>query len=161
MPITALTIIYGDNANPPSTFTKINRDFNKGCGGEFVYLCYSTNPVHGSPITGIEVFAGGSGDFPAQSGYQRMPYDLNKGARGKFIYVYYTKNPKLASVVDICVLQSDSCYVYPPDDTWRRIGQDCSQGAGGKFTYIAYKQADVQMVSMTSVSHSFEYVRHK
>jgi hypothetical protein len=36
-------------------------------------------------ITGIEVFAGGSGGFPAQPGYQRLPFDLNKGASGKFI----------------------------------------------------------------------------
>ena len=63
MPITALTVIYGDDADPPSTFVKIHRDLNEGCGGEFVYLCYSTSPVHGSPVTGIAVFAGDSGSF--------------------------------------------------------------------------------------------------
>ena len=80
-----------------------------------VTLCYSTNPVHGSLITGIEVFTGGSVGFPRLPDYQHLSFDLNKGAHGKFTY------PKLAPVTDICVLQSGFCHIYPLDDTWRQI----------------------------------------
>ena len=38
--ITALEVIEGKHTTPPSGFTKINLDLNKGAGGKYIYLCY-------------------------------------------------------------------------------------------------------------------------
>ena len=62
--ITGLAIVYGNDTTPPPGYTKIDIDLNRGSGGEYVYLCYSTDTGHRLPITNITVFAGKSDDFP-------------------------------------------------------------------------------------------------
>ena len=136
--ITGLDVIYGLGTEPKPDFCKIPVDLNKGTGGEYVYLCYSTTQG-GSPINFIQVFAGSSEDFSIQNGYESVPYDLNKGAGGKYIYVCYTRHLCVKPVREVNVIQSPSREVYPPSSDWIRINQDCSAGAGGEYTYVVLR----------------------
>ena len=106
--------------------------------GDYVYLCYSTNPSLGDPITGIQVFAGGSDNFQIQSGYTKIEKDLNSGASGSYIYICYTKNAGSAPISEVDVIQGGDRYVYPQENAVR-IDQDCSEGAGRDYTYVVYK----------------------
>ena len=136
--INGVTVIYGQGSSPPANYTKIDKDLNKGAGGEYVYLCYTT-ALSSPPITGFQVFAGGSASFGIQNGYNKIPNDLNKGAGGSYIYACTTTNDRLTPITGLDVVQGDSRYTYPNDSSWVRIDQDCSEGAGGNYTYIVYK----------------------
>lgn len=134
--ITGLAVIYGENTPPPPGYEKINVDLNHGAGGEYVYICYSTEP--GPPITNIQVFAGDSSNFPIQNGYTKLGEDLNKGAGGKFIYLCYTKNIAHPPIAYVDVIQGSNRYTYPSNDSIIRIDQDCSEGTRGANTYVVY-----------------------
>ena len=101
--IVDLMVIYGQNVSAPPGYTKIYVDLNKGAGGEYIHLCYKRSASE-PPITGINVFAESSEDFPIQSGYSKVPGDLNKGAGGKYIYVCYTKDERLPPIYDVTVI---------------------------------------------------------
>ena len=135
--ITGLDIIYGQWSDPPPGYNKIPVDLNKGAGGEYVYLCYSTEP--GEPITNIQVFASNSAEFPIQNGYTKIDKDLNKGVKGRYIYLCYTGSRAFKPIAQVNVIQSPSREVYPPTVEWIRINQDCSEGAKGEYTYVVYK----------------------
>ena len=135
--IVSLAVIYGKNASALPGYTKIDVDLNKGAGGQYIYLCYKKNASE-PPITGINVFAESSEDFPIQSGYSKVPGDLNKGAGGKYIYVCYTKDESLPPISAVNVIFGDRA-IYP-DAQYVRIDQDCNESAGGKYIYICYHQ---------------------
>ena len=82
--ITGVDVIYSRGTEPKPGFCKIPVDLNKGAGGEYVYLCYSTTQG-GSPINFIQVFAGSSKDFSIQSGYERVY--LTTSTRGPVVNV--------------------------------------------------------------------------
>lgn len=140
--IRGLQIIYGSGSIAPSGFEKINVDLNYKAGGEYVYICYSRNSIHGPPITDIQVFAGDSPSFPVQDGYTEVPGDLNKGAGGKYIYLHYTRSREdgLQPVREIGVKQAPNIYAYPLRN-WVRVDQDCQEGTpGGWFSYVCLKR---------------------
>ena len=140
--IVSLAVIYGKNASALPGYTKIDVDLSKGAGmrSEYTYLCYKKNTSdHEAPITGINVFAASSEDFPIQSGYSKVPGDLNKGAGGKYIYVCYTKDESLPPICDVTVIYGANRDTYP-DAQYVRIDQDCNEGSGGKYIYICYHQ---------------------
>lgn len=141
--VTGLDIIYGKNSPAPPGYSKIPADLNKGAGGEYIYLCYSTASGLGQPITGIQVFASDRSDFVIQNGYTKIQKDLNKGARGKFIYVCFTRDTMFPPIAEVGVIQSPKSTVYPGSLEWVRINQDCSHGANGEFTYIMYKRVNI------------------
>ena len=138
--ITKLLIVYGQDANPPNGYNMIRADLNSGAGGEYLYLCYTTEPSAGPPITAIQVTCTSdpsiSGYVP--TGYTKVAGDLNKGAGGKYIYVCYVTGTSPGPVTGVDVLRSDSPNVWPQKD-WYRINQDCNEGAWGKYIYITYK----------------------
>lgn len=138
--ITALDVIYGEGAKPPDGFHKIDADLNKGAGGEFVYLCYSTT-VDAQPITNMQVFAGDGPSINIQEGYEIIWKDLNKGAGGKYLYVCFTRSAEFRPIREVSVVQSQGPEVYPPTVEWVRVGQDCSAGAGGYYSYITFKRS--------------------
>ena len=144
MPITGLDIIYGNSACPPSGYTKIEKDLNKGAFGEYVYLCYSTDSSEGSPITDIFLASVSNKDygknFKPPRNYEVIQKDLNKGAGGRYIYLCYTRESSARPIVEVSVIQGD-VNVKPPDSSWTRVEQDCSEGATGilNYTFIIYK----------------------
>ena len=116
-PITGLDVIYGANTAPPKGYHRINVDLNKRALGEYVYICYSTDPGE-PPITNIQVFAGVFADFQIQNGYTKIDKDLNKGAAGKFIYLCYTRTKAFPPITEVDVVQATHRDVYPPTDEW-------------------------------------------
>ena len=140
MTITGLDIIY-DQASPPPRYTTIDKDLNKGAGGAYVYLCYSTDPNVGPPITNIKVVASDSSAIQVEEGYINTGKDLNKGAGGKYIYLCYTclQREYNFHITAVDVIQGSSKDTDVPPFGWIWIDQDCSEGAGGAYMYIIYK----------------------
>ena len=136
--ITAVDIILGQHTSCRSGYNKIFVDLNKGAGGDYIYLCYSTSTaVSSSPITGLTVVAGGSSSVTCPSGYSKISIDLNKGAGGEYIYLCYTKNSGPTSIKNVNVLASDGSSVRVPQG-WTCINRDLNKGAGGKYIYLIY-----------------------
>eukprot|EP00731_Ephydatia_muelleri_P013476 Em0007g786a len=92
--ITSLDVISSPSAGQqcPPRYIRVNQDLNQGSGGNYIYLCYSTDPIFGEPVTEILVMASTSGSVPTPFRYTLIPQDLNKGAEGKYIYLMYSKN---------------------------------------------------------------------
>lgn len=138
--ITGISVVYGKKATAPAGYAMINRDMNTGAGGEYVFICYTTSPDAGPPITAIQVLAGGSSNFPIPPGYTKVNQDLNKGSRGKYVFLCYTTNNCIpGKVTGLDVIMGDNYHTYPPDSSWIRVNQDCNHGAGGRYIFIAYK----------------------
>ena len=138
--VTGLCVIYGKNANPPPGYNIIRQDLNAGAQGEYIYLCYSTIPDLGPPITAIQVLSGDDGNFPIPPGYTKIDQDLNKGARGKFIYVCYAcAGSGHPTIKGVGVVAGSTQHTYPEDNKWIRVNQDCNQGARGQYIYIMYR----------------------
>ena len=123
-----LDVIYGQDTPAPTGYTKISVDLNKGCGGDYIYLCYSTSATTEAPITSIQVFAADSPDFTIQSGYVKINKDLNKGAGGKYIYACYARDTRYPPLAEVAVIQGPNRLVYPSSSEWVRVNQDCSGG---------------------------------
>ena len=138
--ITGLKVVYGASTPPPSSYQLIHKDLSADAGGEFIYLCYSTEKSAGLPITAIQVIAGDNAGIDAPPGFKKIPKDLNKGSGGKkFIYVCYATGTSPGPITEVDVLQGESADIYPPGKDWIRIDQDCNESVGGLFIYIIYK----------------------
>ena len=136
-PITGLMIIKGRYARPPHHYTKIDVDLNEGAGGEFLYLCYTTDVNEEGPITAVTVIEGSGVSAP--QGYVKMNEDLNDNAGGKYLYLAYTRNTSFPPIMDMDVLEGDSVNTWPTDSSWYRVNTDLNESAGGKFLYLTYK----------------------
>ena len=134
--ITDLYVLFGQHASPPSGYTKINVDLNKGAGGEYIYLCYKKGIR--KPITGLNVRAYGYASTTATHGYTRIHKDLNKGSGGDYIYVDYITNIDLQPIRDVRVIYGSSSSIRPPYG-WVKIGTDCNKNVGGDYIYICYR----------------------
>jgi len=96
-PITDLQILSGETANVecPPGYTKIGIDLNQGVDGNFIYLCYTTDPAKaedGLPIRSVCVISSDDPNIPAPYGFTRIGVDLNYGAGGKRIYLCYSRH---------------------------------------------------------------------
>lgn len=100
-PITDLYVAAGETSDVscPSGYTMMDTDLNKGVAGNFIYLCYSTDPAKakendkdGLPIRSICVISGDDPNIPAPYGFKRIDVDLNYGAGGKRIYLCYSRH---------------------------------------------------------------------
>ena len=141
--VTGLDVIYGQEKAPDKGYHKIPVDLNKGAGGEYVFICYSTSEeTAGPPITNIQVFASKSKDFEIQEGYEKITKDLNKGAGGLFIYLCYTTSVVFPPITAIYVIQGPNHRTFPATVEWVRINQNCSEGARFRpeYTYVIYKR---------------------
>ena len=138
--ITNLAVIYGETANPPPGYNVIRTDLNSGTGHQYIYLCYTTDPSAGPPITAIQVTSAEGPDTPGSvpTGYMKVAGDLNKDAGKLYIYACYATGTSPSPVTGVDVLASDSANVWPSKD-WYRINQDCNASSGGQFVYITYK----------------------
>ncbi len=135
--ITGLDIVYGKDASAPCGYTLIKEDLNKGAGGEYVYLCYSTLPDLGPSITAIQVgYASCSQDHRTE--FTVIDKDLSKGAGGKYIYVSYASGTTTMPITAIEVISGDDYNIWPSKE-FIKIGQDCNQGSGGDYIFVCYK----------------------
>ena len=68
----------------------IDVDTMYGCSGNEIFLCYSTDPALGEPLTGLDVIVGSSSqpasELVCPPGYDRLNQDLNEGA---FVHVSF------------------------------------------------------------------------
>jgi len=133
--ISELAIIYGGGSSipPPTGYTKVNVDLNRGAGGDFIYVCYKRG--FGAPVTGIATTLGG-GSPPAGRAWTKIDVDLNRNAGGDLIYLWYTKDPGCSTLKDIVVLLNSE----PAPPGYTKISVDLNRNAGGDFIYFAYRQ---------------------
>jgi hypothetical protein len=135
--ITNLTVLEGENAQPPSGWKKIDKDLNKGAGGAYLYFAYEEGDGPDRAITDIMFILGR--DEPVPERYHKIDVDLNKGAKGKYIYAAFTRDRQEGSpITGLDVLISDSSSEHP-ERPWIRIDQDLNEGAKGKYVYLVYK----------------------
>ena len=85
----------------------VDVDTMYGCSGNEIYLCYTTDPSLGEPLTGLDVIVG-SASQPASElvcppGYDRLNQDLNEGALTHYNYVFLcvTREGYIAGVNDV------------------------------------------------------------
>ena len=136
--ITAVDIILGKHASCRNGYKMIDKDLNKGAGGDYIYLCYSTSTyVSPRAITGLTVVAGSSSSVNCPASYSKISIDLNKSAGGKYIYLCYTHSSVQAPIRNVDVLVSDESSIQSPHG-WTRINQDLNESAGGKYIYFTY-----------------------
>jgi hypothetical protein len=163
-PITDLYVLIGNNKSihPPAPYVRIEStlgyvcdgDLNKGAGGKFIYLCYTTDPACGSPITGIYVYSGKNQTHYPNSGYFHVRNsdnygpdgsrgaDLNKGAGGDYIYLLATRDgshPPLTYLpLEITTYKETDLkrFGYYNELNW--LPNDLNKGAGGRYIYLGY-----------------------
>ena len=76
----------------PLGYTRVEGYLNKGAGGKYIYLSYTTNPEIGRPIVDIRVLADDFRYNWPEVPYTRINQDCNEGALGKYVYIAYKKS---------------------------------------------------------------------
>lgn len=141
-----LTVIVGDNSGiqPPSGYTKIPYDLNKGAGGKYIYLCFHKESFHPigenkKSIDDIVIVYGK--DAPPPAGYTKIPNDLNQGAGGDYIYLCYRKVDynNVSAIKDVTVIGGGDPNVPPPYG-FTKVPGDLNKGAGGDYIYACYSK---------------------
>lgn len=139
--ITALEVIEGKHTTPPSGFTKINLDLNKGAGGKYIYLCYKKEESE----TGIVDICILDGAEKNPTGYRKCPLDLNAGAGGSYLYIAYrvgnVQESRRFGYTDIDVKSNGDNVMHYPDRGFCLNSTDLNKGAGGDYIYIVHKNA--------------------
>jgi hypothetical protein len=142
--VDALVVISGTNSNiqPPTGYTKIPYDLNKGAGGRFLYLCYhkasyQTYGKNKQCIDSLVVIYGKSTQPPA--GYTKIPQDLNEGAGGDYVYLCYRLADWVNAIAikDVTVVGGGNANVPAPYG-YEKVPGDLNKGAGGDFIYVCY-----------------------
>ena len=90
-------------------YTIIDKDLNKGAGGDYIYLGYKIVDNYKDSIKDFQILTGKSKNYDSYKDgdveYKAVPAnfnrDLNKGAGGDYIYMYYTKGTNLKGVESI------------------------------------------------------------
>jgi hypothetical protein len=118
----------------PAGYEKIDKDLNKGAGGNYIYLYYSKR-TDLEPITSLYVAVGDSSNVTVPEGYTKIDSDLNKGAGGKYIYLCYTRNPYFGSIKGLEVTFGDDIV-----SGYTKIDVDLNKGCGGEYIYLWYKK---------------------
>ncbi|WP_224652967.1 MAC/perforin domain-containing protein [Pectobacterium versatile] len=138
--INELIVITGGSSTitPPSGYTKIPYDLNKGSDGDFIYLCYheqewiSDNPKQA--ITNIQIIYN---DEKTPTGYIKLPQDLNKGADGAYVYLCYKKEDYHldTAIKKITVIGGNNADINAPYG-YNKIPGDLNKGADGQYIYV-------------------------
>lgn len=137
--ITGLTVVYGHQATAPPGFTLI-------AGGEYVYLCYSTVPDLGPPITAIQAAPSKKSYSEDKSvkpaGFTVIPDDLNSGTRQheRYVYLSFSTSPTGLPITGVDVISGKTQNTWPSKE-FLRVDQDLNEGANGHYIYVSYKQS--------------------
>ncbi len=140
--ITGLAVV-NDIHGTPEGYKMIEKDLNNGAGGKYVYLCYSTLPGIGPPITAIQVASSSKNQTVDQSltppGFRLIANDLCNGTGGdKYIYISYASGTTAMPITAVDVIIGGSYNIWPSKE-FVKINQDCNEGSGGNFVFICYK----------------------
>ena len=142
--VDALVVISGDssNINPPTGYTKIPYDLNRGAGGKYMYLCYhkASYQARGESkpcIAALQVIYGKDAQPP--SGYVKLPQDLNAGAGGEYVYLCYQPAAWTDDVAikDVTVIGGNNADVPAPYG-YAKVPGDLNKGSGGDYIYVCY-----------------------
>ena len=171
-PIRDLKVMY-NNPSPSSSnlfgagYIMLNSDLNKGCGGAYIYFCFTRDAaaVLLGPEAGQNIPYSGRNNvvyaFQSRTDGGRFgaPYpvpnffdiwtpsnsyvnpNLNGGAGGEYIYSYQSKDPASSTRVnfsEVGVLSGNSSTVMPPAG-WVKAPYDLNEGAGGDYIYFCYR----------------------
>lgn len=144
--ITGLAIVYGQDAKAPSGYVLIDKDLNEGAGGDYVYLCYSTVPDIGPPITAIQISASkqdlSKDPSLTPTGYTLIPDDLNKNAGLYYIYMSYAVGTTSRPITGLDVISSKYDRNIWPASDYIKIDQGCNgiwNDTQGYNVYVCYR----------------------
>ncbi|WP_019961352.1 MAC/perforin domain-containing protein [Woodsholea maritima] len=144
--IDAVEVIQSNSSGvrPPSGYTKIDYDLNKGAGGDYIYLCYhkarySAYSENKDCVSDLIIIKGNGARAP--SGYTKIDVDLNEDAGGKYLYLCYKKQSydNVEAIKGLAVVGGDNSHTPAPYG-YRRIDTDVNEGAGGEYIYICYSK---------------------
>ena len=155
--------------------TRIDKDFNDGAGGYYVYIAYRTTTNPAEAVTGVMIedannraakSYGGSTWYAANSGdHDWVPYlygssngegavDLNKDAGGDYLFLYVTKDPNYGAPILGSVTQqtgkgktSKSGYTVVRSFQDPNNAIDLNKDAGGDFIYLFYQNPTATQVN--------------
>lgn len=131
----------------------IDKDLNRGAGGDYIYLLYkseTSNGVNNGYITDFYI-SNAEGTAPASRSFNGHTYhlvtyqggtnfvnskgDLNRGAGGDYIHLYYTKesftNNRFITGISFNSTQAGAVGVNGGSE-----GYDLNAGAGGDYIYM-------------------------
>lgn len=128
-------------------FASVSWDLNRGSGGDFIYLGYTTTTDPGQAVTDIAIVYGEGADSYTNEGvtYKPTKVDLNHGASGQFVWLLYTHDPKAAKATGYVISDigvetgaGNTPNVRPSDPSWRPIYADLNKGASGDTIFLWY-----------------------
>ncbi|MBS1677739.1 MAG: hypothetical protein JST08_10180 [Actinobacteria bacterium] len=119
-------------------------DLNRGAGGAFIYLGYTTTTDPSQAVTDVVITDGKGSNHYSKNGvnYRSTNVDLNRGAGGAYLWLLYTHDPRAAAsagkVVRSLGVQIDgektpNIGVGPG---WTLDSTDLNRGAGGAYIYL-------------------------
>ena len=144
--IDAITTVIGDSSSvrPPSGYTKIPYDLNKGSGGKYIYLCYhsdsySDRTTNRKCITDIKIIFGKNTDTP--EGFTKLPQDLNAKSGGSYVYLCYKTEPYNTNkaIKGLDVVGGSNSSVSAPYD-YVKVPGDLNRKSGGQYIYACYSK---------------------
>jgi hypothetical protein len=150
MPITDLYLAY-EGTEIPAGYIAAPVDLNSGAGGFDIFLCYTTDPSKGKPITGVKVILGGQ---PVPAGYQVFSCssgkdlpgglcDVNSGTGGKQLFMFYSTDPSEGAPIymaDIVIGGEDDkkSKFLRKYSGWDVLDENLNLGAGGLDLFFAF-----------------------
>ncbi len=119
-------------------------DLNRGAGGAFVYVGYTTTTDRSQAITDVVITDGKNENHYSKNGvnYQSTNVDLNQGAGGDWIWLLYTHDPKAAQESGKLVhslgvqINGDKTPDIDRGPGWRENPLDLNRKAGGAYIYL-------------------------
>jgi hypothetical protein len=115
----------------------IGNDLNKGAGGDYMYLGYTTTTDASQAVRNIIIREGqNSPDKTTEQGasYTKFGYDANKGCGSNtpYIYLYYTKDAIAGNPLKSIDVEIVGQTAAPPSNSgWTKIGFDLNKGVKG------------------------------
>lgn len=142
--VDSLVVISGSDSNimPPTGYTKIPYDLNKGAHGKYLYLCYhkASYQAFGNNKQCIDSLVISYGkDAQPPAGYTKLPQDLNEGAGGDYVYLCYRQTDWANDIAikDVTVIGGGNANVPAPYG-YEKVPGDLNKGAHGEYIYLCY-----------------------
>lgn len=137
----------------PEGYDVIDKDLNKGAGGNFIYLCYKLGAKKDALTNFCMEISGGGRKAEEhvethqnkKSTYTRNGQDLNQGSRGDYIYFNTTKDSSFQPVSRVDVLHDNETLAkewMPVHWVGTNDPADCNKSVRGSYVYIMYKRLD-------------------
>lgn len=142
-----VTSVYGTSKQNaldqcPPGYSVITHDLNSGCGGYYIYLCYSRTANKNEATTNLKMYQGTSAFYSDINSnnctYKHSTIDLNKGSGGLYLYLYSTKSERYSPLKKISVVYHNSYLSGYSPVTWFDSGKaaDANESVGGNKTYF-------------------------